>query len=195
MADPKQILKAKYPTRVDTLLERSDVDPHEKFNPEDLGMEEWDDGFFVNPEPVLIERGPAGNIIRTTPISEAPPEKLFPSMFKDGELIETDPIPKPTAKRPKEQVVEMLAGLLMRYYGSLKPGQIAYNPLYDGIPASVAMTDPFVLQPDVRGDTLVHVPAHEVHQWLKQLIYKRATVRSGSGFQGDISDLTVHISR
>lgn len=187
--------KASHPKRVDTLVERSDVDPHAPFDPEALGMDEWYPGFFVNPEPVVIERGQRGEIVRTTPISEAPPQLLFPGKFKDGELIEANPIQKIGAKRPKEMVVEMLAGLLMTYYGSMKPGQIAYNPLYDGIPASVALSDAFILQPEVRGDSLVHVSAGEVHSWLKQLIWKRAEIRSGPGYKGDISDLTVHLSR
>jgi hypothetical protein len=193
-------MKAKYPTKSRVLKERSDVDPHKsgQFDPEELGMEDWGDGFFVNPEPVVIERGPDQEIVRTTPISEASPEQLFPGHFKEGELIKALPNqPIKKLSRPKEQVVEMLAGLLMHYYSKQPPGLLAFNPLYDGIPADVALGDNYILQPNLRGDQLVHVSAHEVHQWLKQLIARRAkiTTQGASGYRGDISDLMVTLSR
>lgn len=196
---PTDKFKKSVPTKEFVLQERSDVDPHEKFDPEALGMEDWGDGFHVNPEPVVIKRNLDGSIRRTIPISEAVPADLKPDMWKDGELLVADPIPQPAPRRPQEKVVEMLSGLLMQYYSQMPPGRLSYNPLYDGIPANEALSHDKILQPHELGSDLVHVPAHEVHEWLRKLIGKRAEIRNAKtgklGWKGDISDLVVRIGR
>lgn len=200
MSDEK-LRKAAKPKKSFVLKERSDVDPHQGFKPEELGMEDWGEGFYVNPEPVVIERNEDGSLKRTTPISEATPDQLIPKIWQDGQIVEAEAIqkPRPAPKRPQEKVVALLAGLLMRYYASLQPGQIAYNPLYDGIPADASVTDDKILDPKRDGHGLVHVSAEEVHSWLKQIIGKRAQIRNAKtgklGWQGDIKDLVVTLKR
>lgn len=200
MSDKKPF-KASKPTKSFTLQERSDVDPHDGFKPEELGMEDWGDGFFVNPEPVVIERNEDSSIKRITPISEATPSQLEPKVWKDGQIVEAEAVQKPSAakQRPKETVVQLLAGLLMRYYSEMGPNQLPYNPLYDGIPAKEALHDDWVFQPEKKNAELVHVSATEVHEWLKKVIGKRADVmnlkQGKHGYTSDLSDLTVRLKR
>ena len=191
--------KASHPKKSYVIEERSDVDPHEKFDPADLGMEEWDENFWVNPEPVVVDRGPDGRILRTTPLSEATPEDIGPKIFKDGELIEADPIPTPTPRRMQDKTVHLMAGLLMRYYASLAPGQIGYNPLYDGIPAKAILGSKWDLQPEKTNAELVHVSAAEVHEWLKKLLATRAKIiddkHGQKGYKDDLSNTIVRLTR
>lgn len=58
-------------SHIRTITERSDFDPHERVRAKDLG-EDWGDGFFVQEEPVLVQRNKDGSIARTTPLSEVP---------------------------------------------------------------------------------------------------------------------------
>lgn len=193
--------KKAVPKKEFVLKERSDIDPHEPFVPEKHNMEDWGDGFYVNREPVVVERNEDGSIRRTTPLSEATPDMLRPKIWKDGEIVEAKPIPKPAPppQRPKETVVKMLAALLMRYYASAQPGQLPYNPLYDGIPTNAALGDDRIFEPNKMGTELVHVSAEEVHSWLKQVIGKRAEILNAKtgqlGWKGDISDLVVSLDR
>lgn len=183
------------------LKQRSGVDPHAEFNPEKMGMEDWGDGFFVNPEPVLIERGAQGQIVRTTPITEAHERGLLiPKQFKDGELIEAEPRRRPSPSiMTQEKMVELLAGYLMTYYSRFGPNQLPYNPLYDGIPLSESAASKYILEPGKSHATLTHVPAHEVHEWLKKVLAKRATMvnaRTGKkGFGTNIHDTIIHLDR
>lgn len=197
--DGSKFGRKEVPQRSFDLEERSDVDPHEKFDPEKLGLEDWGDGFHVEVEPVVIERNELGAIKRTTPISEATPHQLMPARFDEHNNLREEAKPKPTPRRMQEKVVDMMAGLLMRYYSDLPPGAIHYNPLYDGIPADEYLADDRVLEPNKLNAKLVHVPAHEVHIWLKKLLAKRAQIintRTGQrGWNGDISDLQVSFRR
>lgn len=192
--------KKSVPKQSFEITERSDVDPHQGFDPEELGMEDWGDGFYVHAEPVVIERNPDGAIARTTPLSEATPHQLFPSKFDAGsEPIEAEPVPKMSKRRMQAKTVDMMAGLLMVYYSRLKPGQIAYNPLYDGIPLEESLAGDLILEPNKTDAQLTHVSASEVHEWLKKLLGKRAELinhKTGQkGWSGDISDLSVRLKR
>ncbi len=191
--------KKSVPKKEFVLKERSDVDPHEGFDPDKLGMEDWGDGFYVNKEPVIVERNQDGSLRRTTPISEATPDMLTRKVWKDGEIVEAEPVQSPAPRRPQETVVKMLAALLMRYYSEMPPGALSYNPLYDGIPADSFLGDDKILEPNKTNANLVHVSAEEVHSWLRQLIGKRAEIRNAKtgqhGWKGDISDLMVSLKR
>ena len=182
------------------IQERSDVDPHEKFDPEKAGMVDWGDGFYVEVEPVVIERDQRGAIARTTPLSEATPSQLFPGRFDDaGEPIIADPVARPGPRRMQSKVIEMMAGLLMRYYSEMPPGRLPYNPLYDGIPADEYLSHDRVLEPNKLNADLVHVSAGEVHTWLKKLLAKRAQIintKTGkTGWSDDLSNLSVSFKR
>lgn len=190
------------PKRSFELEERSDVDPHDEFDPESLGMEDWGDGFYVEAEAVVIERNDDQSIKRTIPLSEAEPHQLFPQHFDlNNNPIEENMPSRPAPTRMKEKTVHLMAGLLMTYYARFRPGELPYNPLYDGIPAEEALSSDFILQPGKTNAQLVHVSAPEVHEWLKRVLAKRAEIintRTGAGgWSGDLQDLsvTLHKSR
>lgn len=194
-------LKPSYPKKSYVIEERSDVDPHEKFDPAKEGLEEWGENFFVAPEPVVVERDVQdGRIVRTIPLSEATQEDVMPKVYKDGELIVADPVQRMAPKRMKDKTVHLMAGLLMRYYSTLAPGQIAFNPLYDGIPAKAILTDKWILQPEKTNAELVHVSAAEVHEWLKKLLSERMKLinqknKQSGAFMDDISDTIIRLKR
>lgn len=195
-------MKKSYQKQVGELQERSDVDPHGKFDPDELGMDDWGDGFHVQAEPVLIERGPGGQIVRTTPLSEAHAQgKLLRLHEQAAENAVEAPQRQrtPGTRKSQEKMIDLLAGLMMTYYSRYGPNQLPYNPLYDGIPLHESKANPLVLQPGKTSATLVHVPAHEVHDWLKQVFAKRADLvnaRTGrKGWTGDINDLVVTLKR
>lgn len=197
----KAELTAKPPKQTFELQERSDVDPHQKLNPEVLG-EDLGDGFFLNMNPVLVERGPLGNIIKTTPLTEIDRD-MFLAGSTDPRIVEAKlaaakPTPSPKPTQGREMMVEVLAGMLLRWYAQLQPGQVGYNPLYDGIPASMSIAGPTILNPG-KNDTLIHVTSAEVHEFLKQVLAKRLEIvntKTGrKGWKGDIKDLAVSIKR
>lgn len=193
MAQPQRPAGAKQEY---VLQERSDVDPHEKLNPEVLG-EDLGDGFFLNTEPVFIERGPGGQIVRTTPLSEVTPE-MMAAGSTDPKVVDALPAKPKMTTSAKEKWVDVLAGHLLNWYATKKPGQLPYNPLYEGIPASMAINDRKILQPG-QEDALVHVSSTEVHEWLRQVLGKRLQIvntKTGrSGWKGDIQDLAIRINR
>lgn len=198
----KDRLKASHPKKSYVIEERSDVDPHEKFDPLKAGLEEWGENFYVEPEPVVVERDiKDGRIVKTTPLSEIDGEAQATRVYKDGELIVADPIQRmPKPQRAKDKTVHLMAGLLMRYYSSLKPGQIGFNPLYDGIPAKEILTDKWILQPEKTNAELVHVSAAEVHEWLKKLLAGRMQLinqknKQTGAFVDDISSTIVRMKR
>jgi hypothetical protein len=198
---PNPELKANAPKRQFELQERSDVDPHQKLNPEVLG-EDLGDGFFLDMRPVLVERGPLGNIIKTTPLSEIDRD-MFLAGSTDPKIVEArmeaaKPTPAPKSTQSKEMMVELLSGMLMRWYASKQPGQVPYNPLYEGIPASMSMANYKILNPS-DAEPLVHVTPAEVHEFLKQVMAKHLEIvntKTGrKGWKGDIKDLAVRIKR
>lgn len=175
------------------LEQRTGVDPHEgKFDPDKLGLEDWGDGFHVEATPVLIERDDRGIITRTTPFTEAVEKGMVPGIDTDG--IPTAPKRQRTMQPifRQEQIVDLLAGYMMRYFSSFPPGALPFNPLYEGIPISEALTEDTIFDPkDKMG--LVHVPAHEVHEWLRKIIGARAKIinaKTGKkGYAGSINDM------
>jgi hypothetical protein len=127
-------------------------------------------------------------------------EKLFPTQFKDGELLEAEPRRRPSPSiMTQEKIVEMLAAYMMTYYSRFGPNQLPYNPLYDGIPLSESLASKYILEPNKSQAMLTHVPAHEVHEWLKKILAKRAQLvnaRTGKkGYGTNIDDLVVQFSR
>lgn len=195
-------MKRSYQEKPLELKERSDVDPHEAFDPDALGMEDWGEGFHVQAEPVLIERHPDGRIARTTPLSDGYAREKLLRMHEEAQSTAVE-APQRERQRgtqfTQRKMIEMLAGLLMTYYSKFAPGQIPYNPLYDGIPLAESKVGSMILQPNQTGAQLTHVSAGEVHEWLKQVLAARAELvntRTGrKGWNGDLNDLVVQLKR
>jgi hypothetical protein len=98
-----------------------------------------------------------------------------------------------------ENTVEMLAAYMMEYYSRFGPNQLPYNPLYDGIPLSESTASNLILEPHKTQAVLTHVPAHEVHEWLRKVLGKRASlVNARTGRKGvgpTLQDTVVHFDK
>lgn len=132
--DPKVVLDT---SKIRDIVERSDIDRHVPLRQQKrLLGEDWGGGFFVQEEPVLVQRGPAGEIVRTVPLVDIPG---FGDPIVTGEEQEPvegrmrpTPTPLPTSER--EKLAGILALRLFRWYASQPPTPMAYNPVHDGIP-------------------------------------------------------------
>ncbi len=160
------------------------------------GKEDWGDGFYVEPEPVLVQRAPDGSIVRTTPLSEIPGVS-----FEKGQLVEEDappvegrsrPTPVPLGTADREKLVGILANRLWRYYKDRGPKDPRYNPFRDGIPELPAGS-PQHLQP-LPGTPLYPASDGQIHDYLRRFIADRVKVVNTKRFGGNtIQDLALRI--
>ena len=181
--------------RVRTLTERSDVDPHSNLTAKDLG-EDWGDGFYVAPEHVLVERGPDGGIVRTTPLSEIPGVDLYGAANPEPEQASARPKPVALSREERGKLVDVLTMKLFKYYKNRPKDHPAFNPFRDGIP-EVADADPMNLAPGKSEAVLMHPnPSDtEIYMWLRKFVGARASiVDKKQGFNG-IGDLALRIER
>lgn len=158
--------------------ERSDFDRDLSVRAKDLG-EDWGDGFFVDAEPVIVDRGPDGSIVRTTPLSErvsqleeAPPEVQRP-------VVAT----KPLSREDRDKLVFILAKRLFDHYKSLPPMIDKFNPIYDGIPdLPVGAARTLTPRP---GTQLYDATPQQVFDWLKRFVAKRVEITNKrQGWEG-----------
>jgi hypothetical protein len=162
------------------------------------GKEDWGDGFFVDPEPVLVFRAPDGSIARTVPLSEIPGVNFTGGrMVTDEEILSTKevpevatPVPLPTADR--EKLVGIMAGRLYRYYRERGPKDPRYNPFRDGIP-DLPAGSPEHLQP-LPGTPLYPATDGQIHDWVRRFVADRVKVVNTHRFGGNtIQDLALRI--
>ena len=190
-------------THVREIEDRTDVDDHlpERQLREEVaaGAEDWGDGFFVDPEPVLVQRGPDGAIVRTTPLHELPGLDLNPD---DEEPYEPEHAKHrthsvlPTSER--EKLAFVLANRLYKWYQQQPPRVDQYNPIYDGIPEMPANSDR-ALQP-LPGTNLYLASPEQVFQWLYKVVGARVEIvnkkRGLKGHKTDLaSDFSLRINR
>lgn len=160
------------------------------------GKDDWGDGFFVEPEPVLVFRGHDGGIERTVPMSEIPgvrygkPELTQQELEAKEEAKGPSRVPLPTAQR--EKLVSILTGRLFRYYRDRGPKDPRYNPFRDGIPELPAGS-PQHLQP-LPGTDLFPATDGQIHDYLRRFVAARVTVVNKNRFGGNtIQDLALRI--
>lgn len=195
-SDPTVILQESIREITDTTL----ADPHapKRQLEQEIaeGQEDWGDGFYVSPEPVLIQRAPDGSIVRTTPLSEIPGVS-----FQGGKLVEDDappvegrerPTPVPLGTADREKLVGILARRLWRYYKDRGPQDPRFNPFRDGIPELPAGS-PHHLQP-LPGTPLYPATDGQIFDYLKRFIADRVKVVNTKRFGGNtIQDLALRI--
>jgi hypothetical protein len=175
------------------IVDRSDVDKHSNIDKDDLG-EDWGDGFYVQEEFVLVERGPEGEIVRTTPLSEvttldpgAPPEEAAPAR-----PIRSVPVSE------REKLVDILATRLFKWYESLGPSPKELNPIYDGIPTCHEHPTGCWLDCKRKGPKYL-ASRGEVYEWMKRVIAARVQLinkkQGAVGWQTDAADVSLRINR
>lgn len=178
--------------RVHELVERSDIDHHQNIKQEQLG-EHLGGGFFLDPEPVLVERGEFGQIVRTTPLADMPGVELFGAGNPEDD---SEAPPKVVLNRSeRDKLVSALTMRLFNYYRNLPADHPKFNPLRDGIP-EVADGDPLGLQPHRSEAVRTRpAPASEVFTWLHKYVGSVATVVDKRHGFGDARDYAVRFER
>lgn len=165
-------------TKPSVLLDRSDIDPHQNIRQDDLG-EHLGDGFFLNYEPVKIDRDPAtGRIIRTTPLSEWQRDQERIREVTADLIEEGEPVPQPTLRPRSEraELVNVIAARMFRYFEEQLVTQPKRpNPLRDGIPTYRDGTWVLEVDPSRSADmTRLVVPRGTVYEWIQALVGARA---------------------
>lgn len=161
------------------------------------GMEDWGDGFFVNPVPVHILRGPDGEILRTTPLNEIPGVSWESGKLKKEVLEPLEVAPKPTPvpmqRADREKLVTILAHRLFKYYLGRLPNDTRWNPLIKGLPIDLIPGSSEYLAPKL---ATICVPATnaEVYDYLVKVIVERVTVINTHKYGGNtIQDIALRI--
>jgi len=162
------------------------------------GATDLGDGFLLHEEPVLVQRGVDGEIVRLTPLSELPGVH-----YERGSIVADDappvegrsrptPVPLPTAQR--EKLRDVLAARLFKNYAteaSLR-NLAVYNPLRDGLHEPPAGS-PAHLQPKP-GTPFYYASEGQVYQWLRKFVAERAQVVDTKRFGGGtLADMALHI--
>lgn len=161
------------------------------------GKDDWGDGFFVEPEPVLVFRSPDGAINRTVPLSEIPGVHFEGGKLRQEELVEAKevdkkPSPVPLSTSSREKLVSILAGRLYRYYRDRGPGDPRYNPFRDGIPELPAGS-PEHVQP-LPGTDLYPATDGQIHDYIRRFVADRAKLINTNRFGGNtIQDIALRI--
>lgn len=159
------------------------------------GQEDWGDGFFVQPEPVIVFRDNAGVIMKTVPLSEVPGVHVERGGLKpDKPPVEVAPVPTPvplsTANR--EKLVTILANRLFKYYWNREPKDLRYNPFRDGIPELPAGA-PEHFQP-LPGTQLYPCTKAQVYAYCRSVVADRVTVINRNKMSGSvIQDISLRI--
>lgn len=171
------------------------------------GATDLGEGFLVHDEPILIQRGPDGGIVKITPLSELPgvhlegtvlkqdPDLLTSKQVEDDAIIaDAKPELVPLSTSEREKLRHILATRLWNHYAteaSLR-NRAKYNPFRDGIPDLPAGAPNF-LQPTPE---MPLIPATEaqVYQWLLKHVAQRAKVVDTKRFGGGtLQDLSLRI--
>jgi len=159
--------------------------------------DDWGDGFFVDRERVLVQRGPDGSIVRTIPFSQIPGVHVSGSGFVQddpGEPLEVDPVPTPVPldRRSREKLVDILAHRLWNYWKDRGPGDPRYNPFRDGIP-DLPAGSPEHLQP-LPGTELYPATDAQIYQWARAFVADRAKLINTKRFGGNtLQDIALRI--
>lgn len=154
--------------------------------------QDWGDGFFVNPEPQHIVRGPDGSIVRITPFSEIPGvEYTHKEEDEKALVVEARETPVPLNRQDRTKLVTILAVRMCRRWKSRGPGDPRYNPYRDGIP-DLPAGSPENLQP-LPTTKLFPATDGQILEWTKRFIGERASIINKNRFGGGIQDMALRI--
>lgn len=202
-SDPTIVIQEGVRTIEDTTLADAHAPTSELRRKVAEGKEDWGDGFFMEPEPVLVQRAPDGSIVRTTPLSEIPgvhfergglvPNELTTEQKEaKAKVVDAKPTPVPLTRDQRYKLVEILAGRLFRYYQSRGPMDPRFNPFRDGIP-DLPAGSPEHLEP-LPGTDLYPATDAQIMDWLRRFVGERAEVINRNRFGGGIEDYALRIN-
>jgi len=175
-------------------IERSDFDPHQSIKSQEAVLgEHLGDGFFLQMEPVLVQRDRTGRIMRTVPMHEAMllAEKAREEAAKlPPKIGRTKPILHPLPTSEREKLAGILANRLFAWYDEQPPSPTTYNPIHDGIPELPPSADKALAKP-LPGTKLYPASRFEVYEWLRRVVAARITMTNmKKGIKGHVPDLS-----
>ena len=153
--------------------------------------EDWGDGFTAFPEFAHVLRGPDGEIVNVTPLSEIPGVKMEPLREDETLTVAERPALVPMNRQQRHKFIAILTRRLFKYYRQLPPDYKGYHPFRDGIPEGLQNADP----KNLSAKPVKRVPATdgEIYAWLYKVCGARASIvykrKHGTGIQ----DMTVRI--
>ena len=157
--------------------------------------EDWGDGFFVQPEPVLVQRDKWGKIVRTTPLSEIEGVEVDPVEFDkdiDPVMAEANPTVVPMTRQQRGKLHAIIAHRLFYYYKDRGPADPRYNPFRDGL-ADLPAGSPEHLQP-LPSTQLYPATETQIYDWLLKFVADRTSVIDKRRFGGGhLQDLALRI--
>lgn len=166
---------------------------------EDLG-----EGFLIHDEPVLIQRGADGGIVKITPLSELPgvhfegtvltldekPQKLVEAEAMVAEAKES---PVPLSASDRDKLRHILATRLYKHYeseASLR-NRAKWNPFRDGLP-ELPEGAPEFLKPSAMMPLVPATPG-QVYEYLLKHVAQRAKIIDKKRGYGGIADIALRI--
>ena len=158
--------------------------------------DDWGDGFYVDPVPVLITRGPDGSITRTQTLNEIPGVhyergQMVPDEKSEVKEVDAVPTPHPLGRADRTKLVTILARRLYAYYRDRGPNDPRFNPFRDGIP-ELPSGSPAHIQP-LPGTLLYPATDGQIMAYLTKFVGDRATVINRNRFGKGIEDLALRI--
>lgn len=191
--DPTKIREITATTLADAHADASSFRKELEEGATDLGG-----GFLMQDEPVLVQRGPDGGIVRLTPLSEIPgvhyDRGQILSDHAPPKEVEAKPSPAPISRKDRDKLRKILANRLMQWYDSEYSWRDLgkFNPLRDGIP-TLPSGSPEHLKP-LPGTKLYPATRQQVYDYLLKLVSDRAKVIDTKRFGGGhLQDMAIRI--
>lgn len=158
----------------------------------DPDSEDWGGGMMVWPEPAHVLRGPDGNIVQVTPLSEIPGVELSMQEQEAVEAVKGAEREElvPLNRSDRHKLVSIIATRLFRYYQQLARDYAGYHPFRDGIP-EYPKGAPKNLTPDLN-DCYPATDA-QIYAWIYSFVGARATVINKRKFGSGVQDLALRI--
>jgi len=156
------------------------------------GQEDWGEGFFVSPDPVIVFRDTEGAVVKTVPLSEVPGVEYTKQDDVEPLEVEGKETPVPLGTADREKLVAILADRLYKYYWNRGPKDPRYNPFRDGTP-SLPAGSPEHFQPNP-ATKLYPCTKAQVYDYCRQVIVERVTLINRNRFGGNtMQDISLRI--
>lgn len=202
-SDPTIILQEGFRTIEATSIGDQHTDPLVLRRGLDKNYDDWGDGFYVDPERVLVIRNPDGGIKSLTPLNSLPGVHWQSGkLVKDDETqadiehkiknVEGKPVPHPMTRTERERFTMILATRLYNYWKSRGPNDNKFNPFRDGLPELPAGS-PEHLRP-LPGTVTYPATDGQIMAYARKFVGDRASVIDRRRFGvGKLQDLAIRI--
>ena len=153
--------------------------------------EDWGDGFTAFSEYAHILRGPDGEIVQVTPLSDIQGVEMTPLTEADIYVADEKPRHVKMSRDQRHKFVSILTSRLFNYYRQLPNDYKGYHPFRDGVPEGLQNADPKNLAPK----EVPTMPATngEIYAWLYKVVGARASIIHKGKYGSGIQDMALRI--